>query len=127
MLLQLTTFLYFDQDAIDRQIMKHKVYATLLAVSAVFLAMTFIVYMSLPKLRNLHGKTLVCHVTSLLVAYSFLSAVQFATDVLPTYCISIGKHIKASSWCSFSYRFVFQPSSSTTAFWLASRGSTLCA
>lgn len=68
-------------------------YATLLAISAAFLFATFLVYICLPKLLNLHGKTVVCHVISLFVAYAALSAVQFTTDVKYSFCKLIGKFI----------------------------------
>lgn len=81
----------FNEDEIALIRLRFRIYATLLAISAAFLGITFTVYIFLPKLLNLHGKTLVCHVLSLFVAYSFLSAVQFATDVRMTYCKCIGE------------------------------------
>lgn len=88
---QVETFVCFNPDETEMIKLKFRIYATLLAISAAFLGTTFIVYIFLPKLLNLHGKTLVCHVFSLFVAYSFLSAVQFATDVKMTFCKCIGK------------------------------------
>ncbi|XP_053995120.1 G-protein coupled receptor Mth2-like isoform X1 [Hylaeus volcanicus] len=43
-----------------------------LIVSIPFLLATFLVYAIIPELRNLYGKTLMCYVASLLVAYTFL-------------------------------------------------------
>ncbi|CRL01349.1 CLUMA_CG014319, isoform A [Clunio marinus] len=88
--IQGVTFVCFDEDETRMIRLRFQIYATLLAISAGFLGITFIVYIFLPKLLNLHGKTLVCHVLSLFTAYSFLSAVQFATDVKMTYCKCIG-------------------------------------
>lgn len=88
---QTVTFVCFNDDDTEEIRTRYKVYATLLAISAAFLAVTFVVYIFLPKLLNLHGKTLVCHVLSLFVAYSFLSVVQFATDVRLTYCKCLGE------------------------------------
>lgn len=85
------TFVCFNDNEIAMIRLRFRIYATLLAISAAFLGITFTVYIFLPKLLNLHGKTLVCHVLSLFVAYSFLSAVQFATDVRMTYCKCIGE------------------------------------
>lgn len=88
---QVETFVCFNDKETDLIRLRFRIYATLLAISAAFLGITFTVYIFLPKLLNLHGKTLVCHVLSLFVAYSFLSAVQFATDVRMTYCKCIGE------------------------------------
>lgn len=82
------TFVCFSDDT--PQQVQFQIYATLLAISAFFLALTFFVYIFLPKLLNLHGKTVVCHVISLLLGYTFLSAVQFATDVRLPFCLLIG-------------------------------------
>ena len=48
------------------------VYRALLAVSALFLVATLVVYCSVPELRNLHGRCLMSHVAALLTAYSCL-------------------------------------------------------
>lgn len=61
-------------------------------LSTPFLLTTFLVYAVIPDLRNLHGKSLMCHVTSLLSAYVTLSIVQVGTDwVPPSWCFSLGK------------------------------------
>jgi G protein-coupled receptor Mth (Methuselah protein) len=70
---------------------KFRAYATLLAISAAFLGATFLVYILLPNLLNLHGKTTVCHVFSLFVSYTFLSVVQFHTDYELSHCKLIGE------------------------------------
>lgn len=88
---QVETLVCFDDNETAWIILKFKIYATLLAISAAFLGVTFLVYIFLVKPLNLHGKTLACHVLSLFVAYSSLSAVQFATDVKVTYCKCIGE------------------------------------
>ncbi|XP_063529721.1 probable G-protein coupled receptor Mth-like 3 isoform X1 [Cydia strobilella] len=46
-------------------------------ISAVCLGLTFLVYVSLPELRNLHGRTLICHTGTMLLAFSFLARVQY--------------------------------------------------
>lgn len=89
---QLSTFVCFDQAESDKIKKRFHAYATLLAISAFFLAVTFFVYIFLPKLLNLHGKTLVCHVLSLFIAYSLLAIVQFEdSEVKPVYCKIIGE------------------------------------
>lgn len=44
-----------------------------------FLAATLATYCCLPALQNLHGKTLMCHVSCLLVAYLCLAMTQLFT------------------------------------------------
>lgn len=90
-LFQVETFVCFNKKETSMIRLKFQIYAILLAISAVFFGITFFVYICLPKLLNLHGKTLVCHVLSMFVGYSFLSAVQLATEVRMTYCKCIGK------------------------------------
>lgn len=51
-------------------------------VSLPCLAATFLVYAFVPRLRNLHGRCLVCHTGSLFVAYLFLAVVHLAKDNL---------------------------------------------
>ncbi|XP_076667866.1 G-protein coupled receptor Mth2 isoform X2 [Andrena cerasifolii] len=49
------------------------------SVSCVFLLLTLLVYICLPALQNLHGKTLMCHSASLLLAYTCLAIVPWVT------------------------------------------------
>lgn len=104
---QTETFVCFNLEQTANIRLKFQIYATLLAISAAFLGVTFIVYIFLPKLLNLHGKTLVCHVISLFVAYSFLSAIQFATDVKMTFCKPLGKKYLKSKRSQFTLYFLF--------------------
>lgn len=48
-------------------------------LSVPFLAVTFVVYAIIPELRNIYGKTLMCYVFALLVAYSSLSLSELTT------------------------------------------------
>jgi hypothetical protein len=73
--------------------MRFHIYATLLAISAAFLGITFFVYVFVVTPLNLHGKTLVCHVLSLFVAYTLLSIVQFQTETKYSLCKLMGKLI----------------------------------
>lgn len=73
----------------------------LLAISAIFLGLTFVVYLLLPKLLNLHGKTLVCHVISMFVAYSILSIVSFSTEERLTFCKLYGEARKNMNFLFF--------------------------
>lgn len=45
------------------------------SISSICLLITLLVYICIPSLRNLHGKTLMCHVASLFTAYVCLSLV----------------------------------------------------
>ncbi|XP_026815187.1 G-protein coupled receptor Mth2-like [Rhopalosiphum maidis] len=67
-----------------------------------FLLITFLVYALIRDLRNLHGKSLMCHVATLLVAYSSLVVVQFITDsVVKTWCIFLAYIVQFSFLASF--------------------------
>jgi len=46
-------------------------------ISCGFLLMTLLVYLCLPSLQNLHGKTLMCHVSSLLLAFTCLPIITW--------------------------------------------------
>ncbi|XP_014282337.1 G-protein coupled receptor Mth [Halyomorpha halys] len=64
-------------------------------ISAFFLLLTLSVYCSLPKLQNLHGKTLMCHVACLFAAYSALVTVQLITDqLLAQVCVIMGYFVQ---------------------------------
>ncbi|KOB72950.1 G-protein coupled receptor Mth2 [Operophtera brumata] len=52
--------------------------------SCVCLALTLVVYCALPELRNLHGRTLVCHVSMMLLAFSCLARVQYSEGTAST-------------------------------------------
>lgn len=89
---QLNTMVCFDGEQELRAKIQFNTFATLLSISAFFLGLTLVVYLFLPKLLNLHGKTVVCHVISLLLAYTFLSVVQFSTEVRLPFCLCIGMY-----------------------------------
>lgn len=61
-------------------------------LSLPFLFSTFLVYALIKDLRNLHGKSLMCHVATLSIAYTSLIVVQFITNsVVKEWCIFLGK------------------------------------
>lgn len=89
--LKVETFVCFmDEDTASIKL-KFRIYGVLLAISATFLGLTFLAYLLLPKLLNLHGKTLVCYIFSLFIAYSILSAVHFSTNFPENFCKCIGE------------------------------------
>lgn len=53
--------------------------SVLQGISCFFLLLTLIVYGCLPALQNLHGKTLMCHAASLLMAYACLCIIPWVT------------------------------------------------
>jgi G protein-coupled receptor Mth (Methuselah protein) len=53
-----------------------------LLISVPFLIVTMLAYCLITELRDLHGKTLVCHILCLTVAYIFLAAVQLGGETL---------------------------------------------
>lgn len=63
-----------------------------LIISIPFLFTTFLVYALTDKLRDLHGKCLICHVLSLLMAYTSIIIVQLKTaEVHINVCVILGK------------------------------------
>lgn len=54
----------------------HSIFPTGMLISVPFLIATFVVYMLIPELRNIHGQTLCAYVFSLIVAYVALSTLQ---------------------------------------------------
>jgi hypothetical protein len=52
-----------------------------------------LVYLLIPELRDLHGKTLVCYVLCLTIAYIFLAAVQLVGETLnQKLCVICGEY-----------------------------------
>jgi hypothetical protein len=71
----------------------HLLYPIGLIMSMPFLFATLFVYVAISKLRNLHGKCLMCHVSSLLTAYVFLAIIQLGGIRLShEFCLSCGKY-----------------------------------
>lgn len=63
---------------------RYQMNTVLQIISCVFLLMTLLVYVCLPSLQNLHGKTLMCHVSSLLVTFICLPIITWITPGGPT-------------------------------------------
>ena len=70
-----------------------EVKTSLLVVSCAFLALTFMIYIILPSLRNnLHGKMMISYSLTLLLCYISLCIMQFgASELIPTACKVIRK------------------------------------
>lgn len=76
------------------QRLSNTIYPSLLIVSCIFLTITLAVYVAVPELHaKVHGKSLVSHVSALLVSYTSLVVVQWGSSLLPmTWCIIMGKY-----------------------------------
>ncbi|KAG7211135.1 hypothetical protein KM043_010460 [Ampulex compressa] len=61
-----------------------------MAVSVPFLFLTFLIYAIIPELRNLYGKTLMCYVACLVLAYAFLVLANYVY-LGPALCHCVGK------------------------------------
>lgn len=63
-----------------------------LFVSVPFLFATFIVYVLIPELKNMHGRTLRGYIASLLIAYVILAIVQISpqNQISDSFCIAFG-------------------------------------
>ncbi|KAK7791059.1 hypothetical protein R5R35_007150 [Gryllus longicercus] len=63
-------------------------------LSAPFLLATLLVYAAVPRLRNLHGKALMCHVSAMLVAYVLLAALGIAHVASGSVCVATGNALR---------------------------------
>nr|XP_012141819.1 PREDICTED: G-protein coupled receptor Mth2 isoform X2 [Megachile rotundata] len=75
----LNVFACFDKPHQEPSPTKIAVSNVLEAISCLFLLLTLLVYACLPTLQNLHGKTLMCHSASLLVAFACLAIIPSVT------------------------------------------------
>ncbi|XP_026738404.1 probable G-protein coupled receptor Mth-like 3 isoform X2 [Trichoplusia ni] len=74
-----------------------------ICISSVCLALTLVVYMSLPELRNLHGRTLICHVSMMLLAFCCLARVQYNHVPNATICTLLGYGIYFGFVAAFAW------------------------
>ncbi|OAD59565.1 G-protein coupled receptor Mth2 [Eufriesea mexicana] len=74
-----------------------------LFVSVPFLFATFIVYVLIPELKNMHGRTLRGYIASLLIAYVILAIVQISpqNQISDPFCIAFAFIIHFSFLASF--------------------------
>lgn len=75
----------------------------LITISSVCLALTLLVYISLPELRNLHGRTLICHVSMMLLAFGCLARAQYTRVADNTTCTLIGYGIYFGFVAAFAW------------------------
>ncbi|EFN71976.1 G-protein coupled receptor Mth2 [Camponotus floridanus] len=83
---------------------RYQVTTTLQITSCAFLLMTLLVYVCLPSLQNLHGKTLMCHVSSLFLAFTCLAIIPWITPA----SIVETKKLRAMTSCrALAYTMLF--------------------
>ena len=68
----------------------HSLFTVLGMISLVFLSITFIVYISVPKLFNLQGKILISNITSIFLVTLYLLIVYNITPTSSVFCIVLG-------------------------------------
>ncbi|XP_034173230.2 putative G-protein coupled receptor Mth-like 2 [Osmia lignaria lignaria] len=94
----LTMFACFDTPIKEPNRVRFIISNILEAISCVFLLLTLLVYACLPTLQNLHGKTLMCHSASLLVAFACLSIIPWVTP--PTEQYGTIEELYATKYCA---------------------------
>ncbi|XP_076178144.1 G-protein coupled receptor Mth2 isoform X2 [Ptiloglossa arizonensis] len=89
---------------------RYVVNSVLEGISCVFLFLTLLVYICLPALQNLHGKTLMCHAASFLVSYICLAIIPWVTPTRSihstnetVFCATLGYVMFFSLLSSFSW------------------------
>ena len=68
----------------------HLLFTILGIISLVFLSITFIVYVSIPKLFNLHGKIVISNITSIFLVTIYILIVYNVTFTTSIFCIVLG-------------------------------------
>lgn len=101
-------FACFDHPPTTDVSVRYRMNTALQIVSCAFLLMTLLVYACLPSLQNLHGKTLMCHVSSLLVAFICLSIITWISSdatakQYATACKTLGYTMLFSFLSAFSW------------------------
>ncbi|XP_050546922.1 G-protein coupled receptor Mth2-like isoform X2 [Daktulosphaira vitifoliae] len=85
----------------DTERLKMTLYSAVMILSVPFLMATFLVYACFWQLRNLHGKSLMCHVLSLTIAYLSLTYNQINNPSSDILCVSSAYVIQFSFMASF--------------------------
>lgn len=79
----------------DMSTTQKAMFPTGMILSLPFLLLTVLVYVLLPQLQNLHGKTILSYVASMIFGYTFLAMIQANVSDLntehDTYCKTFGK------------------------------------
>ncbi|EFN83825.1 G-protein coupled receptor Mth2 [Harpegnathos saltator] len=98
-------FICFDDSAAQQNVStRYKINTALEFTSCAFLLITLLVYSCLPSLQNLHGKTLMCHASSLFLAFICLAIIPWITSLTS----SNGKQTKVIIPCkALAYIMLF--------------------
>ncbi|XP_055388156.1 G-protein coupled receptor Mth [Condylostylus longicornis] len=99
---QVGTFVCFPSTTENTEI-KFKIYSVGILISCVFFFLTLLVYICVPKLRNLPGKILICLVSCLLVAYLGIAIGQISPPNNDKLCYSFAFFIYFSMMAAFSW------------------------
>ncbi|CAD7086434.1 unnamed protein product [Hermetia illucens] len=97
---QVEAFLCFDSS--EKGLVKFRVYSIGLMISSVFLGMTILVYLCVPKLLNIPGKNLICHALSMMCAYIGLFLIQHS-NLQFTICYPLAFFIYFSFMATFAW------------------------
>jgi G protein-coupled receptor Mth (Methuselah protein) len=65
----------------------------LLFIASIFLIVTFLVYLVIPELRNIHGVTVMCYCASLAATFITLGIIQLKNDFDRSSCIVLGNYL----------------------------------
>lgn len=68
----------------DVENVKSRIYGYAMILSLPFMVITILIYMIIPELRNLHGKSLSCYLLGLVVGYSCLGYILVQNGIVPT-------------------------------------------
>lgn len=95
--------------------------------SILFLVITFLVYLCIPKLRNIHGKCLMCYTLSLMFLFGSLSVVQmdlFDLRIDHVNCEAVGYALYLSIMMSFFWMNVMSYDIWNIARWVKINGKS---
>uniref|UniRef100_A0A182QW48 G-protein coupled receptors family 2 profile 2 domain-containing protein n=1 Tax=Anopheles farauti TaxID=69004 RepID=A0A182QW48_9DIPT len=80
----------------------HRMYSIGILVSLPFLVVTFVVYALLPEMQNIPGKSLMCYVACLTVAYLLIALMRFNVySYRSVWCFTTGYLVYAALLASF--------------------------
>ncbi len=66
----------------------------LLFIASIFLMVTFLVYLVIPEIRNIHGVTVMCYCASLAATFITLGIINVKTNDFDTSsCIVLGNYL----------------------------------
>ncbi|KYN20401.1 G-protein coupled receptor Mth2 [Trachymyrmex cornetzi] len=122
-------FICFEKPETNTISARYRMNTALEVISCAFLLITLLVYACLPSLQNLHGKTLMCHVSSLLLAFTCLPIITWImpSDVIEEQFMTTCKALAYTMLFSFLSAFCWLNVMCFDIWWTfgALRGSTI--